>query len=111
MNIDKRYECLRPVYQDMIDQMQKGKGIRQHGSGADFQDQHTWKHTKLTGPGGPLFQMLKKATEAIERMEGEAQYHELIGALNYGVIAALLLRESLPVKEHPRVDYDMAQEA
>lgn len=114
MKIDKRYECLRQVYQDMIDQIQKGKGIKQHGSEVNFQEQHTWKYMQLTGAGGPLFQMLKKATEAMERMTGESQYHELIGALNYGVFAALLLKEKLGSNEIPPVDsidYDMANEA
>ena len=96
MNIDKRYECMRDIYQDMIDQIQKGKGIKQHGSEVCFKEQHTWQYMKLTGPGGPLFQMFKKATEAIERMDGEKQYHELIGALNYGVFAAMLMRDALP---------------
>ena len=95
MEIDARYECLRPVFQDMVDQIQKGKGLKQHGSDVKFEDQHTWKYMQLCGPGGPLFQMFKKATEAMERMEGEAQYQELIGALNYGVFAAMILKKGL----------------
>lgn len=82
----ERYEPLSEVFDLAIDQAAFGKGEERHGNGLHFLDQPMIKIGAMTGPGGPVFQAMKKAQEAIgmvDRGAFDAAQAELLGAINY----------------------------
>ncbi len=89
---------LLEVYMAAIEQAQGGKGMERHGTTPNFLDQPIFHIAKLTGPSGPLYQVLKKSHEAIfceangTFTKAEA-YNELLGALVYLGAVTMLFKE------------------
>jgi len=84
----------------MIAQMCEGKGLERHATADRFEDQMSWKIIETCGAPGPIFQMLKKAMETMEYFikkndDLPGAYHELIGALNYGVFACRIIKDQI----------------
>jgi len=91
------YWQLAYIFQQAIAQAAYGKGRRRHA-----QDEKPWleqpihRLAKVTGPGGPLFQVHKKTEEAIGLCETDGPtraFHEVLGAINYNAELALLFLE------------------
>lgn len=91
------------VYVDAINQASFGKGEERHGHGRDFTDQPIFHIAAMTGPRGPLYQVIKKAGEAIDCLESgtftrEQAYNEILGALVYLGAVAIMLKPNPPQK-------------
>ena len=89
---------LAEIFEDAIHQASGGKGMQRHGTTPNFLDQPIFHIAKLTGPSGPLYQVLKKSHEALychangTFTKAEA-YNELLGALVYLGAVTLLFKE------------------
>lgn len=85
---------LMPVFVAAIDQALFGKGAERHGTVDDFLSQPIFWIGHATGPRGPLFQVMKKAHEAVYcyengKFDQEEAQRELLGVLNY--VAAIII--------------------
>lgn len=90
------YETLWNVLQDAFEQASAGKGKERHANDRPFDEQPLMSIGRHTGPGGPLFQVEKKAIEALgmfSRGEYDAAERELLGAINYAAATIMLIRE------------------
>ncbi len=86
------------VFVDSIQQASAGKGIERHGTVPDFLDQPIFHIAKLTGPQGPLYQVLKKSHEALfchanGTFTKKEAYTELLGAMVYLGAVTLMFHE------------------
>ena len=86
------YEKLNNVLGDAFNQASSGKGKERHAQDLPFDQQPMRKIVDLVGVGFALGQAIKKAQESL-RMEPDAAYRELLGAINYLAGAALYYRD------------------
>lgn len=94
---DEDYAILAAILHDAHDQAATGKGRERHANGRPFERQPILEIGRMTGPGGPIFQSIKKQQEALgmfARGETEAAIRELLGAINYTASAVLVMREA-----------------
>lgn len=79
---------LQKVFDEVIEQVSKGKGEERHGNGREFMQQ-PWKDLCDTyGVGFAFGQAAKKLSES-QGMTGEARKRELLGAIAYLAIGVL----------------------
>jgi len=79
---------LQKVFDEVINQVSKGKGEERHGNGKDFLNQ-PWKDLCDTyGVGFAFGQAAKKLSES-QGMTGEARKREQLGAIAYLAIGVL----------------------
>jgi hypothetical protein len=87
------------VFDDAIIQVETGKGQERHGTSEDFLEQPIIAISKLTGPEGPLFQVMKKSHEAVYCLRKgtftkDEAYQELLGALVYLATIAYTIKNA-----------------
>lgn len=94
IKVDIRYIKIAEQFQPCLDQIQKSKGLKRHGTDQEFKNQLTWILREL-----PFFlgQMIKKAYESI-RLSPEKQIEEITGAINYGIMHRMNLLENINEK-------------
>ena len=91
-----RYDALRDILDEAVEQAAAGKGAERHANGRPFQQQPICATTRAVGIGFPLGQAMKKAEEAagmLQREENSKAVHELLGAINYLAAAIIVIRE------------------
>lgn len=92
-----KYEPLRRVLDAAYEQAASGKGSARHANGRPFLQQPILENTRQVGLAGPVFQVMKKAQEAVgmaARGETAAAKAELYGAIVYAAAAVLFLEET-----------------
>lgn len=94
MKIEPGYEPLADALQGALDQAQYGKGKDRHANGKPFLEQPMMEIGRMTGPGGTIFQAMKKAQESLG-LSDERAIKECYGAINYLAGTILLLAERL----------------
>lgn len=94
------YETLSRVLSLALDQSARGKGKERHATGsAPFDRQPIMEIGRMVGPGGALFQAMKKAQEGMgmyNRREFDRANREFLGAIVYLAAAVALVEESAP---------------
>lgn len=92
-------DAYAPLYEVMSDawrQAALGKGAERHADQCAFVDQPNMQVARMTGPGGPAFQAMKKIREAVRMHQGgdgARAEAELLGAIVYSAMAILVIRE------------------
>lgn len=94
MKIEPGYEELAGVFREALDQAQYGKGKKRHANDKPFLAQPMMEIGRMTGPGGTIFQAMKKSQESLGLSDLPA-IMELHGAINYLAGTILLLKERL----------------
>ena len=92
------YEELARILSAAYEQSATGKGRSRHGKGRDFVSQPIMTIGRMTGIGGHMFQIMKKAQEAqtmASLSKDEAAINELRGVIIYAAAAILLIEEKL----------------
>lgn len=92
----KGYEQLRDVLLGAYNQAARGKGKERHGNDLPFHEQPIMQIAKMSGIGGHVYQIMKKAQEAgnmVGRGDLDAAMHEFRGVINYAAAAILLAEE------------------
>lgn len=97
MNVD-HYTLLNKVLDDAYTQASMGKGKERHAQDLPFEQQPMRKIVDLVGVGFALGQAIKKSQESM-RLEPEAAYAELLGAINYLAGAAIYYQDQAKNKE------------
>lgn len=90
------YEKLIEVFDEAYAQAASGKGKERHGIGLPFSQQPIMAISRFVGPGFPLGQAMKKASEVqtLCDLKGvKAAQDEILGAINYLAAAYLLFGE------------------
>lgn len=105
---------LMPIFYAAVEQAMKGKGSERHGTTEDFLQQPIFWIGHATGPRGPLYQVMKKAHEAVYCYEKgtfdhEAAVKELLGALVYLASIVILINSDGVGMEHFTRDEDYIQ--
>lgn len=93
------YERLAEVLHRAYSQSARGKGKTRHANDKPFHEQPIMDIGRMSGIGGHVYQIMKKAQEAggmAARGQAEAAQAEFLGAIVYAAAAHLLLQ--------PRVD-------
>lgn len=100
------YVDVQPGYQPLaselyiaLEQSQGGKGKERHANGKPFLQQPMMEITRMTGPGGAAYQVMKKTQEAVSmanRGEYDRAIAELHGAIVYAAGCAMAIREKKP---------------
>lgn len=84
---------LQAVFDQVIDQVTNGKGMRHqgrgHAVGLDFMNQPWVHYERMHGRGFLTGQAAKKLEEAASRLSGSAFKAELLGAIAYAAMAVL----------------------
>ena len=91
-----QYESLREVLDAAYAQSAYGKGRERHANDRPFDKQPVLEMARMVGVGGPVFQAMKKAQEAVgmaNRGEIDKAIHELLGTIVYAAAAVVLLKE------------------
>lgn len=86
--IPEDYFILHRVLHDAFDQAAIGKGKERHATGEPYEDQICCYLLRHTGIGGAVFQVCKKAIEAM-RLPYPQNINELHGAINYAAAAII----------------------
>jgi hypothetical protein len=84
---------LQKAFDDCILQVTKGKGVRHGGEATSFFLQPWHTIAQQTGPGGLVFQGMKKAGEACSKPDKDTFERELLGAIVYLAMAYLFVQE------------------
>ena len=93
------YETLAVELQKALNQSQVGKGSERHANARPFVHQPIMEISRMVGPGGTAYQVMKKTQEAlgmVDRGQNDRAIAELHGAIIYAAACALLIREQLP---------------
>jgi hypothetical protein len=91
------YEELARILEQAYNQSAKGKGKQRHANNLPFKEQPIMKIGRMSGIGGHVYQIMKKAQEAgnmHKRGEHEAAIAEFYGVIVYAAAAVLLTEES-----------------
>lgn len=89
---DTKHE-LQKTFDACILQVTKGKGVRHGGGETSFFLQPWHTIAQQTGPGGLVFQGMKKAGEACSKPDKDTFERELLGAIVYLAMAYLFVQE------------------
>lgn len=90
------YEHLARILALAYDQSARGKGKERHGNGLAFDKQPIMEIARMSGLGGHIYQMMKKAQEAgTMHMNGyhDAAIKEFYGVMVYAAAAVKLIEE------------------
>jgi len=90
------YEQLARILEDAYGQSARGKGRKRHANGLPFEKQPIMEIGRMSGVGGHVYQIMKKAQEAgnmSKRGEHEAAIAEFYGVIVYAAAAILLTEE------------------
>lgn len=104
MTDQERQHPLYPYFVGALQQAVMGKGKERHGANhASFYDQPMVTIGMMTGLRGPLFQVIKKAHEAVDCYErgvfNQEQFkEEIYGAMVY-LASLILIMEHLSVSD------------
>jgi hypothetical protein len=94
---EKGYEELARILEQAYNQSAKGKGRKRHANNLPFREQPIMEIGRMSGIGGHVYQIMKKAQEAgnmHKRGEHEAAIAEFYGVIVYAAAAVLLAEES-----------------
>lgn len=83
------------VFDQVIEQVTKGKGERHGGESIDFTQQPWVHYNKMHGRGFLTGQAAKKLEEAASTRNGEEFIREVLGAIAYAGMAILAERAKL----------------
>lgn len=97
-NTDRRYNSLREVLDDAFTQASTEKGEQRHGDERPFEQQQYCRDLRDLGLGAGLYQIRKKALEAI-RLNKEAAYREILGTIIYAAGVCIELKRQLDEEE------------
>lgn len=100
-NVDERfnvpgYQTLARILEAAYDQAARGKGRSRHANNLPFDDQPIMQIARMSGLGGHVYQIMKKAQEAgtmANRRQYDAAQAEFMGVINYAAAAILLVSE------------------
>lgn len=90
------YEVLARILGGAYDQSARGKGKERHGNGLPFEHQPILSIARMSGLGGHVYQMMKKAQEAgTMHVNGyhDAAIKEFYGVIVYAAAAVKLIEE------------------
>lgn len=90
------YASLARVLEAAYDQAARGKGRSRHANSLPFDQQPIMQIARMSGLGGHVYQVMKKAQEAgtmTNRRQYDAAQAEFMGVINYAAAAILLIRE------------------
>lgn len=94
---EKTRDVLMETLMKAHDQATKGKGrIRHNPKDLPFEEQKIMQFTRMLGIGGPVFQVTKKSTEAVDLQKvgmPDKAKAELLGAIVYAAAAYIYLEE------------------
>lgn len=88
------FEPLSRVLELAYDQSARGKGQQRHVNGLPFNEQPIMTIGRMSGLGGHVYQIMKKAQEAngmSQRGDADAARRELLGVIVYAAAAYLLV--------------------
>lgn len=88
------YEALAGILNRAFDQASQGKGKERHANGDPWHLQPIITIARMTGAGGPGFQVMKKTREALDmarRGEKDAAVTDLLGAIVYAAATLHLI--------------------
>lgn len=91
------YEELASILEQAYNQSAKGKGKKRHANNLPFKEQPIMEIGRMSGIGGHVYQIMKKAQEAgnmHKRGEYEAAIAEFYGVIVYAAAAVLLTEEA-----------------
>jgi hypothetical protein len=90
------YDHLARILALAYDQAARGKGKERHGNGLPFDKQPIMEIARMSGLGGHIYQVMKKAQEAgTMHANGysDAAIKEFYGVINYAAAAVKLIEE------------------
>ena len=87
---------VKPGYETLTAELQKAL---HHANACQFTQQPIMEISRMVGPGGTAYQVMKKTQEAmhmVDRGQNDRAIAELHEAIVYAAACALLIREQLP---------------